>query len=314
MNFKSIIYNLYKRIIFWPSNLSFNRGEIMNGDDANKRIMDNILNDKPCFIARCGGLELDCCEEYYYIKRHINNSFSSHIKEHINVNAGVFPNDDAYLDIFSKMYAESIRDVTTFAVWGNHKFEKFFIKKNSRCTHFVDWLSLFPSLNDWPQVLVGMKVLVVSPFVDTIERQYKIRKKIYEDEKYLPNFELITYKPVVSHGWKTNSSTFNNWEEALLHMFSDIQKLDFDICLLSCGAYGLPLGSLIHNKMKKKVVHIGGSLQLLFGIKGAVYESDERVKKMINDYWVYPSKEETPEIASKVENACYWAPKNNDVD
>lgn len=46
-----------------------------------------------------------------------------------------------------------------------------------------------------------------------------------------------------------------------------MDKIDYDICLIGCGAYGFPLAA--HAKRKgKKAVHLGGALQLLFGIKG----------------------------------------------
>jgi hypothetical protein len=73
--------------------------------------------------------------------------------------------------------------------------------------------------------------------------------------------------------------------------------------------------------MGKKAIHLGGGLQLLFGIKGkrwdnpnyGVNEFKEYEGLMSNSYsslynesWIRPLKEETPKNAMKLEGATYW--------
>ncbi len=84
------------------------------------------------------------------------------------------------------------------------------------------------------------------------------------------------------------------------------QKKDFDIALIGCGAYGFQLASRI-KQMRKQAVHMGGSLQTLFGIKGARW--DINYAHMYNESWVYPSEAETPNGYEKVEGGCYWKSK-----
>ena len=50
-------------------------------------------------------------------------------------------------------------------------------------------------------------------------------------------------------------------------MKSEIDKCDYDVCLIGCGAYGFPLAAHVKHK-GKQAIHLGGTLQLLFGIKG----------------------------------------------
>ena len=50
-------------------------------------------------------------------------------------------------------------------------------------------------------------------------------------------------------------------------MENEIDKHDYEVCLIGCGAYGLPLAAHV-KKQGKKAIHIGGALQLLFGIMG----------------------------------------------
>ena len=80
----------------------------------------------------------------------------------------------------------------------------------------------------------------------------------------------------------------------------------YRVALIGCGAYGFQLAARV-KQMGKIAVHMGGSLQTLFGIKGARWNVKDSV--MYNDAWVYPSEAETPKGYEKVENGAYWKPK-----
>ena len=92
-------------------------------------------------------------------------------------------------------------------------------------------------------------------------------------------------------------------------MCNDIKKIDFDIALLGCGGYGLPLSDFIYTKMKKSAVYVGGGIQLLFGIMGKRWDGNEMWKKIIDESdskFVRPSKDEQIKNSNIVENSCYW--------
>ena len=66
----------------------------------------------------------------------------------------------------------------------------------------------------WSAALKGKKVLVIHPFKETIERQYKRREEIFPGTDILPEFELITLKAVQTvAGEKDNR--FSTWFDAL---------------------------------------------------------------------------------------------------
>lgn len=44
-------------------------------------------------------------------------------------------------------------------------------------------------------------------------------------------------------------------------------KINFDTAIIGCGAYGMPLAAQIKNA-GRQAIHLGGAVQLLFGIKG----------------------------------------------
>ena len=98
---------------------------------------------------------------------------------------------------------------------------------------------------------------------------------------------------------------FDDWFAALEYMYNEAMKIDFDIAIIGCGAYGFPLAAKL-KKAGKQAIHLGGATQILFGIWGSRWDNVEPIRKLKNEFWVRPSKEETPSGAKKVENACYW--------
>ena len=42
------------------------------------------------------------------------------------------------------------------------------------------------------------------------------------------------------------------------YMKAEINKSNYDICILGCGAYGFPLAAHV-KRMGKKAIHMGGS-------------------------------------------------------
>jgi len=121
----------------------------------------------------------------------------------------------------------------------------------------------------------------------------------------LPQFDLQVIQAVQTIAGQ--KSEFSGWFEALDSMKQKINKRDFDICIIGCGAYGFPLASFVKN-MGKQAIHLGGATQLLFGIKGKRWEQIlyYPYENLMNEYWVRPATNETPRNSSDIEGACYW--------
>ena len=149
----------------------------------------------------------------------------------------------------------------------------------------------------------GKKVLVIHPFVKSIQQQYNRHEKLFKNPKVLPKFELKCIKAVQSIAG--NTVEFQDWFEALDSMKKQINKTDFDIAIIGAGAYGFPLAAHI-KRIGKKAVHMGGMTQMLFGIKGNRWEGEKKYQHLFNEYWIKPSKNETPQNKDVVENATYW--------
>lgn len=294
-----------------------------NPDIASKEIYNVLISDEPAMIARFGGFELATLINYLGVKNKIRNigSFikgespawwwnNSLIKSMYN-NAGFFPPSIKNIENFCELM---LKDITQINILGSWLKDEYHFEQELVHAQKVQLLFLEPfwSKESWTNALAGKKVLVVHPFTDTIIEQYKKRQLLFTNN-ILPVFELKTLKAVQSiAGTKTE---FSNWFEALEFMKNEINKIDFDICLIGAGAYGLPLAAHV-KRMGKKGFHMGGSLQLLFGIWGkrwdnVNYGSEElgrsgAYRELYNEHWVKPGEKERPHNADNVENSCYW--------
>ena len=286
----------------------------LRGREANTLIYRMLREDSPFFVGRFGFFELSAMRNFYF-ERQENYP---QILESLKNCAGVFPPTRETGECFLSMMQEALAE-TDFLLCSGEPFENYFAKRfGKKSMYWVPNIGLAsPWLFDppWSGALKGKRVLVVNPFSQTISSQYARREKLFPKTEILPEFELITYRSMFTIG-EYRDPDFPDFFTALEHQFREISALDFDIALLGCGAYGFPLAAMIRGRLGKSAFHMGGVLQLLFGILGARWDGsrfpeegpNKSIKPYINEYWTYPSAEETPEAAGGVEYGPYWKP------
>ena len=274
------------------------------GVEVDTALIKTILeSNKPCMISRFGSTEL---QTLLYCKFYpLSLSLKKRIFYNIQYASGFFPVTFENLKKFYRLYADDVKDLDLLVSW---RIEELF---------FQNWISKLPEIkkttldsfyaheHPWTYSLNGKKILVVHPFAETIESQYSNKRELlFENKEVLPEFaSLQTIKAVQSIAG--NPVVFNSWFDALNWMKSEIDKKSFDIALLGCGAYALPLAAHI-KRIGKKAVHMGGVLQFLFGITSKRYDENEEYKPYINEHFVYPDARDRPKNASAVEGGCYW--------
>lgn len=278
---------------------------VMSKEDANKYLSELLEGTEPCFVGRLGSNELECMAEYYYLlHRNFDRSMSYHdnLKVVMKQGAGFFPTTDYMLDLFSEMYLKELKQLDfVWDMWSSrwaNMFYKEFIP-NVPIGFYDD--TAFPIDIDepWTNKLKGKRVLVIHPFEESIKDNYTKRNLLFENKKMLPDFELITMKPVQSLG--EVEPNFENWFIALDDMKKKINKIDFDIAIIGAGAYGFPLASYI-KQLGKKAFHVGGMLQLYFGIRGKAWNKCG----FYNNNWTSPKENEKPKGYKNVEAGRYW--------
>lgn len=271
--------------------------KILSGEEGNNLIGQLLLKDSPCLISRIGSVELQTIKEFEQKK-----VFSPKTRTAIGTNAGVFPQSDEMISKFCTTYIEAIKASDAVGVW-YMPYESNIIKKYASKAFLFPLRSIEPYYwtNPWSKVLQGKSVLVIHPFTESIQKQFKKKNLLFKDKQdVLPDFNLKTYKSVQS--LNSNPCGFNSWDEALMKMQKDIAEIDFDIAIIGAGAYGLPLGAYIKSNLKKSAVVLGGATQILFGIKGNRWNNFG----LYNEHWERPLESETIPNKNNVEGGAYW--------
>lgn len=294
-----------------------------NFDSVSEKIYRLLMSDKPCMICRFGSTELSTVHNYLgvinpnpSVWRFIQYKepcwwWNNGIIETVRDYSGVFPASAEICARFSQLMLEDMKQVDILASWCRD--ENFVINRmpNAELIHLI-CLEPFWASNPWSRALEGKRVVVIHPFSKQIESQYRNHKYLFKEEKVLPDFDLRTVTAVQSLGG--DDGRFKDWFEAFEYMKTEIDKEEYDIALIGCGAYGFPLAA--HCKRTgHKAVHMAGALQLMFGIKGNRWEDPNCWASMVgvngyvnlmNEYWIKPGDFGKPKNAMQVEGACYW--------
>ena len=289
--------------------------------ESNAYISELIISGKPFWVARYGHTEMQFINAVLY-NRFVNGKITpenSDIKSRLAQlcnNAGFFPNSEELGIKYVDMVLKAAEDIDVHAIWGLW-MEDYMLAQWEPQAKITRWGYIAPYYQrkekgeiPWTHALKGKKVLVINPFTDSISSQYKNNRErlfsnIYDADDILPEFELKVLKSVQTSGG-TKDSRFATWFDALDWMIEECKKIDFDVALIGCGAYGYLLASAI-KKMGKGAIQTCGSTQMLFGVLGKRWTADkELMEEVVNDYWIRPSMSERPETYSKVEDGCYW--------
>jgi len=277
---------------------------------SNQQIIDCIKSNNAFVISRFGAETLLCFDYLHnkqinyknmnqimrncgiYSKSNEQRVFEEYFQEVINT----IKNSDclACLDIecFNSIQKESIKNFDLIEIH-SRSLEPFYIVQQNEIP--------------WSHYLIGKKVLVINPFVKSFQKQMNKNFQIFKDKPiFLENQHFVYYQSFQTHG---DNHIHNDWKETFSIMCKDIEKIDFDIALLGCGGYGLPLCNFIKSKLNKSAIYIGGGLQLLFGVMGERWMKTDNWKNIIqenNTKFIRPSGDELLETRNTIENSCYW--------
>lgn len=317
------LHSWRRKVFHVPMRLEGKERGLTDVDAISNKITELLQSDNPCMIARYGSVELDCIVNtlgvlgkwskieylrYWFETGNCGRDWLEKYLYSMKTNAGFFPNTKENVKRFVQMMLIDSSYVDMLGSWlSNERFMKDHLPKNViRCDR--EKLTPFFASCPWTLVLAGKKVLVVHPFADTIKKQFENKDRLF-DRPMLPEFELQVLKSVQS--LNGHCEDFETWFDALQWMEDQMDEIDYDVALIGCGAYGFPLAA--HAKRTgHKAIHIGGALQLFFGIKGKRWESegyigtDHDYSVFFNEYWCRPSENETPISSNLVEQGCYW--------
>ena len=274
---------------------------LISPSQANQQIYSLLEGELPALVSRIGNTEGRIVGESLFRGRR----YGRLTRKQAHQNAGVFPINDSLLNRFSDIYSRALLEVDLLGFWQTPYQARWLASLNQPpLLAPLSALEPYFHLDPWTSALAGKRVLVVHPFAETIASQYRHKRQtLFANPKLLPEFELEVLAPPQTLAPST--AGYVDWVEALDALVGKVLEHQFDVALLGCGAYGMPLGAAI-KRQGRQAIHLGGSLQLLFGIRGRRWDEMTCFQPFFNDAWVRPSAAETPQSALSVDAGCYW--------
>lgn len=299
----------------------FAKKKILEREESNALIAELIKSGKPFWVGRYGASEMQFLNSVLFEKYgngkigFLNWDIESRLAI-LCKNAGFFPEKIEFGLKYADACFEAAHNMDIHAMW-DIWMEEYMLGRFETEAKVMRWKNMAPYYQrekngdvPWTSALKGKKVLVINPFVDSIAKQYednrtRLFSKIFDADMILPEFELKTLKSVQTIAGNTDSR-FSNWFEALDWMIEECRKIDFDVALIGCGAYGFLLANAI-KLMGKGAIQTCGSTQMFFGVLGERWTNDKILMgEVINEFWVRPSDYERVPDSDKVEGSCYW--------
>lgn len=290
----------------------------IQGEEFQNYLMHRIASGKPLLLTRFGSTECQCAMDCinqpslanmvrYLLNKTAYYGFRAGTANAMNINSGFYPATEENMLRFGHLIFSILPEIDILASWLKQEkcFEQYYSNWGMMPKCRLCDLESFRYHNPWTSALQGKKVLVIHPFMATIMHQWPNRDKLFPSPNVWPECKLITLKAVQSIAGN-QPVEYPTWFDALSAMERQIDVIDFDIALIGCGAYGMPLAAYCKSK-GKQAIHMGGALQYLFGIRS--HRADEKlpeIRAYYNEYWIRPLPEDTPIGFEKVENGCYW--------
>lgn len=312
-----------------------------------QQIKHALNTKQPIVIGKIGTNELLLIYCYHLISQGRIQGFPPDVLHEIEYGAGLYPVDKTTIETFIKVYLESLGSIDVFASWNDrfldfeHALYSSYISKSSNLKNgnkngnkngiknginagIVELTALesfYTSREHWWQTLfAGRCVLVISPFTDSIQKQLASgnRERVWCGRWAFFWPDNIDFKFIkFEHPWSLLSkeekanptlAASRSFVDKLKRFENKIDSIgDFDIALIGAGCYSLPLCAYIKNNKRRIAFHLGGGLQMMFGVYGARWNTASGVfKEYVNDAWIRPSGTEIPAGFKMQEGGAYF--------
>lgn len=298
----------YKILNHWLANENkrfWNNEVILKESELHKILTSAILASKPFAVARLGGVEASIV---MWAKETPQFSFGKHLPRIFSdtaqgaSNAGIRPRNKVSYRAFAELAWDSLTCLDLQGVWLSGFETAYLSKLPKRVLYNVETIGpdgLNPS--HWIRALFGKRILIISPFANTIQAQIPKMADIWPEIPWLAStdFDVVQFPYLIDDDFP------ETWWEVYERIGQVVSAANYDVALVGCGGLGLPFAALA-KRSGRVGIHLGGHLQLLFGIYGQRHLHHEWHRKHINEAWVRPDSNEVPKSAMRVEGGCYW--------
>lgn len=285
---------------------------LVNISQGNSLLFDVFATGKALAAGKIGDTELEVLVKYERCGQNPSEFFRSISRGHeldlLHLNSGVFPKTEEVLVRWVATYLDALSQIDFLGVWYNQG-EREIIERYAPRAMLSPIRALEPYYHDdpWSAALAGKHVVVVTPFADSILHQYAHRSGadlFPSNPDILPDFQLSVVQCPFSAGLE--SPRHRDWHAALEELKENLARRSFDACLIGAGAWSLPLCAFVRSTLQRPAIHLGGALQILFGIRGRRWERHPFIKHLVNENWIRPLPQEKPKMQWRNDGGAYW--------
>jgi hypothetical protein len=229
--------------------------------------------------------------------------------------AGIFPPTNKELKFFCGNFASALREANFVASWGAKALpeeaalapllREGAVTFPANNLDPVSYPELFSKGGTWLSFLTQKRVLVIHPFTTSIDLQAKRLGSLHE-QFAAPDMSVTTWRPPMTQGLEFGKKSYSyNLEKEQERLSELVAKNSFDVALVSAGAYGAPIANFLFGQGLSSI-HVGGCLQLLFGIMGNRWRDIPAVRDAVTNSWLMHPLERPPKGGRLVEGGTYW--------
>ena len=269
--------------------------------DINVEIIESILNKNPKSFGKIGSVESSYIN--HYLEGYDFEFISKKYDDLLYTSAGIYIEDETDFQNWSEMYINAIKNTNFLLQWSNadKKLLSKIKRKDNISKSFIGLEPFTLGKNGWHYFLKDKKVLCISPFSKSIQANIKNYSFIWNNAHIGKVYTIQASYPEILEGKNPT-----NWQIKLDKVIDQINKVDFDVATIGYGGFSLIIGDYIRN-LGKTSIHLGGSNQILYGIKGKRWDKNfEAYSWYGGNYWIRPSKNEIPKFNKMLEGGAYW--------
>jgi hypothetical protein len=279
-------------------------------------IQDALKTNTGLAVGKLGTTEAECL----FTALH-GHPWNGPLRTQMTRNAGLWPATNVTLSTWAAHMRGVLADMDHVVEWYDARHERPVLdawaplaKRHQGLADLDAWTSAIPWTYAIPS---GTRVAVVTPFATTAAAQ-------------IPNIASLPSSTLPSL-WASPPPTFftvrtgcspsldatgpaawradqlaAGWRATVEEIVGTVVSGGARVALVGCGALSLPVVVAL-KRHGIIAIHLGGALQVLFGIRGRRWTTDSVVGPwMQQDTWCNPADEETPRNAKAVEGGCYW--------
>jgi hypothetical protein len=231
--------------------------------------------------------------------------------------SGLFPpNPEFYLN-YNRQYVAAVREMDSLGVFLNPvEMERELVAFYGLENRLIFYAEQEPDRstpsdegNCYVPFFAGKRLLLVCPFAEVLKAQAsrerfegvwaKTGKRWFAPA----SVEALEFPYGFEHATRARYATCL---DLLDEIKGRVARLDFDVALIAAGGLAIPLAAFVKG-LGRVGLSLGGSLQVLFGVRGKRWRDEEGWRRRyFNEWWVDVPPHYRPLETGVCDDGAYW--------